>query len=238
MHPYYLKHKKRYAKEIEKLLSFGKTEVEELFEEDFLVIVKQVKNTFESEILPKIPYVGGSQNANDTNNLVGCCEYAALFLVGRAYNLSDEQVGELLTKLEERHFKPLSPIVQKGIRKLLKRRFVQKLLKKIAVNSQKFSEEYPYAWEYIYEEPDNKYSHKYYCTRCGACMFLNEMGLGEVMPYICNIDFIAFSAYGIPYYRNEVIGYGDKQCANLFKIDGNVIDDNWPPHGIRNDGLK
>ncbi len=142
MHPYYLKHKKRYAKEIEKLLSFGKTEVEELFEEDFPVIVKQVKNTFESEILSKIPYVGGSQNVNDTNNLVGCCEYAALFWVGRAYNLSDEQVGELLTKLEERHFKPLSPIVQKGIRKLLKRRFVQKLLKKIAVNSQKFSEEY------------------------------------------------------------------------------------------------
>ena len=43
MHPYYLKHKKRYAKEIEKLLSFGKTEVEELFEEDFPVIVKQVR---------------------------------------------------------------------------------------------------------------------------------------------------------------------------------------------------
>mgnify|MGYP003546944729 FL=1 len=69
-------------------------------------------------------------------------------------------------------------------------------------------------------------------------MFLNEMGLGEVMPYICNIDFVAFSAYGIPYYRNEVIGYGDEECANLFKIDADIITDNWPPHGIRNDGLK
>lgn len=59
MHPYYLKHKKRYAKEIEKLLSFGKTEVEELFKEDFSVIVNQVKDTFERDILPKIPYVGG-----------------------------------------------------------------------------------------------------------------------------------------------------------------------------------
>ena len=238
MHPYYLKHKKRYVKEIEKLLSFGKSEVEELFKEDFSVIVNQVKDTFACDILHMIPYVGGNKNANDTNNLVGCCEYAALFLVGRTYNLSDEQIGELLTKLEERHFKHLSPIVQKGIRKLLKRRFVQKMLKKIAVNSQKLSDEYPYAWEYIYEEPDNKYSHKYYCTRCGACMFLNEIGLGEIMPYICNIDFVAFSAYGIPYYRNEVIGYGDEKCANLFKIDADIITDNWPPHGIRNDGLK
>lgn len=50
---------KRYAKEIEKLLSFGKTEVEELFKEDFSVIVNQVKDTFERDILPKIPYVGG-----------------------------------------------------------------------------------------------------------------------------------------------------------------------------------
>lgn len=238
MHLYYLKNKKRYAKEIDKLLSFGKVEVEELFKEDFSVIVNQVKNTFESEILPKIPYVGGSQNANDTNNLVGCCEYAALFWVGRAYNLADEQVGELLTKLEERHFKQLPDILQKVIRKLMKRKFVQKMLSNIAENSLKFSKDYPYAWEYKYEEPDNEYSHKYCCTRCGACMFLTEIGLGDAMPYICNIDFIAFSAYGLPYYRNEVIGYGDKQCANLFKIDGNVITDNWPPHGIRNDGLK
>ena len=238
MHSYYLKHKKRYSKEIEKLLSFGKTEVEKLFKEDFSVIVNQVKNTFERDILPKIPYVGGSHNANDANNLVGCCEYAALFLVGRKYNLSDEQIGELLTKLEERHFKPLPVNIQKAIRKFMKRKFIQNLLKKIAKNSQKFAKEYPYAWEYIYEEPDDEYSHKYSCIRCGAYIFLNEMGLGDIMPYICNIDFVAFSAYGLPYYRNKVIGYGDEKCSNLFKIDADVITNNWPPHGIRNDGLK
>ena len=238
MHPYYLKHKKRYNKEIEKLLGFGKTDVEELFEEDFHIVVNKVKNTFESKILLHLPYVGGKQNANDTNNLVGCCEYAALFLVGRDYNLSDDQIGELLTKLEEKHFKPLPLIVQKAVRKLLKKAFVHNMLKKMAEKSKKYSSEYPYAWEYRYEEPDNEYSHKYSCTRCGACMFLNEMGLGDIMPYICNIDFVAFSSFGLPYYRNEAIGYGDEKCANLFKMDADVITDNWPPHGIREDGLK
>lgn len=238
MHPYYLKNKKKYNKEIEKLLGFGKTEVEELFKADFYIVVEQVKNAFESKLLANLPYVGGKQNANDTNNLVGCCEYAALFLVGKDYNLSNDQIGELLTKLEERHFKPLPLIVQKVVRKLLKKAFVHDMLKKMAEKSLKYSSEYPYAWEYRYEEPDNLYSHKYSCTRCGACMFLNEMGLGDIMPYICNIDFVAFAAFGLPYYRNEVIGYGDKKCTNLFKIDADVITDNWPPHGIRKDGLK
>lgn len=44
MHSYYLKYKKRYENEIEKILSFGKTGVEELFKEDFSVIVNQVRN--------------------------------------------------------------------------------------------------------------------------------------------------------------------------------------------------
>lgn len=238
MHPYYFKYQKRYNKEIEKLLRYGEKEVEVLFKEDFLVILNQVKHAFESKLLPNIPYVGGRQNANDTHNLVGCCEYAALFLVGRDYNLSNSQIGELLTGIEERRFKTLPLGVQKAVRKLMKKAFVQKLLKKMAVKSQKFSKRYLYAWEYRYEEPDNVYTHKYSCTRCGAHRFLNEMGLGDIMPYICNIDFIAFSAYGLPYYRNEAIGYGDEKCANLFKIDAEVVTDNWPPHGIRKDGLK
>lgn len=238
MHPYYIKHKNRYSKEIEKFLRFGKKDVEDLFGKDFYIILNQVKNTFESKILPNLPYVGGKQNPNDTNNLVGCCEYAAVFLVGRDYDLSNDQIGELLTKLAERHYKAFPPIAQKAVRKLMKKTFVHSMLKKMAEKSQKFSSEYPYAWEYKYEEPDNEYSHKYSCTRCGACIFLNEMGLGDIMPYICNMDFVAFSAYGLPYYRNEVIGYGDEKCANLFKIDADVITDNWPPHGIRKDGLK
>lgn len=238
MHPYYFRHKNKYSKEIEKLLRYGEKDIEVLFAEDFLIILNQVKSAFENKLLPNIPYVGGKQNANDTHNLVGCCEYAALFLVGRDYNLSNSQIGELLTGIEERRFKTLPLGVQKAVRKLMKKAFVQKFLKKMAVKSQKFSKKYPYAWEYRYEEPDNEYSHKYSCTRCGAYRFLNEMGLGDIMPYICNIDFVAFSAYGLPYYRNEAIGYGDEKCANLFKIDADVVTDNWPPHGIRIDGLK
>ena len=193
MHTYYSKHKKRYNKQIEKLLGFGKNDVESLFEEEYHIIVNQVKDAFESKLLPHIPYVGGKQNANDTSNLIGCCEYAALFLVGKEYNLSNDQIGELLTKLEERHFKALPLVLQKVVRKLMKKNFVHIFLKKMAEKSKEYSKKYPYAWEYRYEEPDNEYSHKYSCTRCGAYMFLNEMGLGDIMPYICNIDFVAFS---------------------------------------------
>jgi len=76
MYPYYSKCKNTYNKEIVKLLRFGEKDIEMLFEKDFLIIRNQVKSVFESKLLPHIPYVGGKQNANDTNNLIGCCEYA------------------------------------------------------------------------------------------------------------------------------------------------------------------
>jgi hypothetical protein len=65
------------------------------FKEDCHIIVNRVKYIFESEILPNIPYVGGKHNVNDTNNIVGCCEYAALFLVGRDYNFQFSEVSFL-----------------------------------------------------------------------------------------------------------------------------------------------
>ena len=238
MHEFYKNNKKKYLKEIEKLLTLGKVEIEELFKEDFSIVVSKVQTTFETNFLSDMPYVGGNDNANDTHNLVDCCKAATLFVVGREYNLSDNQIGELLTNLMKKSFGTLPKFGQKIIRKIMKLSLTQKFLIKMTEKSKKFSKEYPYAWEFIYEKPDNEYSHKYICTRCGACMFLTEKGLGDIMPYICNIDYIAFASFGVPYYRNEVIGYGDKRCANLIKIDADVVTDNWPPHGLKKDGLK
>lgn len=82
MHTYYEKNKKKYNKDIYKLLSYVKDEVTETFHLDFEMIVKTVQDTFVSEFLADMPYVGGSKNTNDTANLVGGCEYASLFSDG------------------------------------------------------------------------------------------------------------------------------------------------------------
>jgi len=46
MHPYYEKNKKKYNKDIYKLLSYIKDEVTETFDLDFETVVKTVQDTF------------------------------------------------------------------------------------------------------------------------------------------------------------------------------------------------
>lgn len=238
MHPYYEKNKKKYNKDIYELLSYIKDEVTETFGLDFETVVKTVQDTFVAEFLSDMPYVGGSKNANDTANLVGGCEYAALFSVGIKQGIALDKLGYLLHLAVSRQSGVAPKWVLKLIRKIISLNITQKFLVKMADKSKKFASIYPYAWIYEYEKPDEIYSHKLTCTRCGMCKYIHEKGLGEIMPYICNLDFVGFGAFGLPYYRDEVIGYGDSKCTNLFKRDAAVIKENWPPHGFRGEGLK
>lgn len=238
MHSFYEKNKEKYNKDILKLLSYIKPEATESFHTDFEAIVNNVQNIFMIDFLPDIPYVGGKKNPNDTANMVGCCEYAAFFSTGMKQGLSIEQLGYLLHLAESRRHRSAPKFIQVLVRKFIGLTIMQKILVKMAEKSQKYAKEYPYAWVYEYEAPDETYSHKLNCTRCGACKFIQEKGLGDIMPYVCNIDFVAFGSFGLPYYRDEVIAYGDSKCSNLFKRGAKVVTDNWPPHGIRGDGLK
>lgn len=239
MHQYYSSHIKNYRKDIYILCNYVRTEMADLFSEEPDLVINGIQDSFVEEILPDMPYVGGSSNSNDTSNLISCCEFAAFFVVGRRHGVSDEGIGELLHTAWKRKHKRVSPGTSRILRDLLSRKIVQRtILPSFASKSERMSGKYEYAWLFEYAEPDDEYSVKIYCTRCGACRYLMEKGLGDIMPYICNIDFETASAYGIPYYRNEVIAYGDKRCANLVKRNAPVITDNYPPHGLRCDGLK
>lgn len=238
MHPYYSKKKDKYFREIAKILSYGPKETEDLFGEKPGLILKEVQDVFVSEFLADLPFVGGNNNPNDTSNLVGCCEYAAFFVTGSMHGISNDDVGRLLTILESRHYKPLPSFLRAFIRKLIKIRLTQSVLKMMADKSRKYSDMYPYAWIYQYKKPDELYSHRLNCTRCGAYIYLKSKGLADIMPYLCNIDHVVFAAYGLPYYRTQIIAAGDKCCNNQFKRDSEPLQDHWPPHVLKKDGFK
>ena len=238
MHPYYSKNKSKYLKQINKLMSYAKDETREVFASDYSNILKEVQTAFTEAVLEDLPFVGGSKNSNDTSNLVGIGQYTALFLVGRKHGIEDHKIGELLTIMEQRHFKPLPGWIQSIVRCLTNRKFAQSFLVRMAVKSRKFGDEYPYAWVYVYREPDNDYSLKLDCVRCGAWKYLKEKDFLDIMPYVCNIDHVCFASYGLAYYRNKAIGYGDELCNNRLKRDGRILTEHWPPHGLKGDGFK
>lgn len=238
MHDYYRRNEKKYLKQIETLLSYARSETEELFHADFASVLKEVQTIFSEQFLLDAPYVGGSKNANDTANLIGACEYSALFVCGRNHGIPDEETAQLLTIMAERQYEPLSDGMQTFVRKLLDWKMIHKFLRQFAAKSEKYSAIYSYAWRYEYKEPDEVYSHKVDCTRCGNWLYLKEKGLGDIVPYMCNLDFVSFCSFGLPYYRDKVIAYGDEVCSNQFKRNALPPTKHWPPHGLRGDGLK
>ena len=238
MHPYYKACTDCYRKEISNLLIYIKPELKTVFSQDPDSVIRQVQDAFINELLTDMPYVGGKKNSNDTSNLISCCEFAAVFILGKQNGIENEQIGLLINTAWKKKHKKVSQKTGKILQHLLGKSPVHIFLRSFSDKSMRMSEEYEYAWRFEYEKPDEEYSVKIKCTRCGACRFLNEKGLADIMPYVCNIDFETAAAFGIPYYRNKVIAYGDECCANLVKRSAPVVTDNFPPHGLRKDGLK
>ncbi|HAG13702.1 MAG TPA: hypothetical protein DCG49_07545 [Ruminococcus sp.] len=238
MHHYYHANQKEYCNDIRDLMRYVETELVRLFRMDFKTAVFDIQQVFLTEYLEQLPYIGGSENGNDTNNLVKCCEYAAVFVVGRRQGCSDYMLGKLLHFAEKRRHKHLSKSFSSFLSKMLQTRFVQDVLRIFARKSADFAKKYPYAWQFEYEAPDAENEIRINCTRCGAYQYLTEKGMQDIMPYLCNLDYVTAQAYHVPYYRDAVIAYGDACCANKIRRNAPVVTDNWPPHGLRKDGLK
>ena len=238
MHPYYKSNMERYRKDISDLLSYVRPEIKNVFSMEPDSVIRQTQEAFINELLIDMPYVGGKKNSNDTSNLISCCEFAAVFIIGKRHGIENEQIGLLINTAWKKKHKKVSLKTSQILQRLLDKKVIHILLRSFADKSIRMSEEYDYAWRFEYEKPDEEYSVKINCTCCGACRFLNEKGLSDIMPYVCNIDFETAAAFGIPYYRNKAIAYGDECCANLVKRNAKVITDNFPPHGLRQDGLK
>ena len=238
MHPYYSANRKKYDKRLRKLFSYVRSEIWTIFLCSADDIINETASVFANEMLPEIPFVGGKKNSNDSSNLTMCCIGATFFIVSRRHNVPDEEAGRLLHIAWERSKKKVSPAVSRMIISMLNWKLAHKALRSFAAKSRRFSEQYPYAWLFEYAEPDDEYSVRIYCTKCGACKFLTEKGLGDIVPYLCNLDFVTAEKFGAPFYRNETIACGDKCCATLIKRNAPVVTDNFPPHGLRGDGLK
>ncbi|MBQ9384619.1 MAG: L-2-amino-thiazoline-4-carboxylic acid hydrolase [Ruminiclostridium sp.] len=238
MHPYYSANRKKYDRQLRKLFSYAGSEIGTAFSANADDIIDETAKVFANEMLPAIPFVGGKKNSNDSSNLTMCCIGATLFIVGRRHNVPDEEIGRLLHIAWERSKKKVSPTVSRIILGMLNRKLAHKVLRSFAEKSRRFAEQYPYAWLFEYAGPDDEYSVRIYCIKCGACKFLTEKGLGDIVPYLCNLDFVTAEKFGAPFYRNEIIACGDKCCATLIKRTAPVVTDNFPPHALRGDGLK
>ena len=86
--------------------------------------------------------------------------------------------------------------------------------------------------------PTEEYPVIYHNQVCPIYEFCKARGYMEYLPYMCNLDYVMFHAFGVALYREKTCATGDDVCDFKMKR-GAAIPAVWPPHILdESDPLK
>lgn len=238
MHEYYKKNSSKFKKEMNKYFILVKKEIEQEFNESYDKIFEEVWEFYYSVIMQKFPYIGGDK-ISGTKNLTGAYYFVALGEVGKKYNIGIKKWGEITTKSFERYFEKIPNFAKKIVRFISKRKkFVEIILQKKDKKNRQNAINNPKSFETKVITPTDEFPINFHTTVCPIYIFAKENNYLEYMPYLCNLDYVMFNAFGISLYREKTLADGDEYCDFKIKKDGR-IEPAYPPHILRkNDPLK
>lgn len=73
-------------------------------------------------------------------------------------------------------------------------------------------ERYPTTWKVHFDENLHRDGDYYYFTACPICSYLTSIGLGEIMPSLCETDSTMFAFQHGVLHRDHTIASGDDVC--------------------------
>ena len=231
MHEYYQKNLNKLEKAMHNYLLPIKDELETKFQLDFETLIAETWDYYKNNIVEYFPYIGGDK-ASGTNNLTGAYVFIALGVILRKHGASLEEWGYLTTIAYERYMNKIPSFIRKNAPRLLKHpKFIYKMLKKKDLKNEINCKENPGSFKTAVQEPNAEYQAIYFNQVCPLERFAKEHGFEEYMPYICNLDYVMFKAFNLPFYRYKTCFKGDECCDFRFKANAK-INDAWPCHGL------
>lgn len=239
MHAYYQKSKNKLQREMNNYLKLVKPELEEIFRKPYPQIFAEVWEYYEQAMLEHFPFIGGDRSSG-TKNLTGCMFFIAIGVVGKRYGLSIHDWGRLSTTLYERYFdrvpRPLRRLIG-GVFKHCPDLVNKALHRKDRKNAENAARN-PGSFVTQTMTPTEEYPVIYHNQVCPIYEFCKARGYMEYLPYMCNLDYVMFHAFGVALYREKTCATGDDVCDFKMKR-GAAIPAVWPPHILdESDPLK
>ncbi len=238
MHIYYQKNQAKLKKQMAKQLKFIKAELEkeigksydELFEETWLV--------YKNDMLERFPYIGGDK-VSGTKNLTGAYCFVALGEVCSKYGVTLEQWGYLSTVCYKRFFENMPIFIRKMIGSMYNNPpKAIKLVMKKDIQNDKNALKNPESFRTKTQEPTEEYPVIYHTIACPLANFADKYGYKKYMPYLCNLDYVMFEAFFVPFYREKICADGDAYCDFKIKPGADIVP-SWPCHALdESDPLK
>ncbi len=238
MHIYYLNNQDKLKKQMGKYLKFIKAELENETGKSYANLFEEIWLVYKGDLLERFPYIGGD-TVGGTKNLTGAYCFVALGEVCLSYGMTLERWGYITTLCYKRYFENMPIFLRKMIGKVYNNpKTANKLIKKKDIQNEKNAQENPESFRTKTQSPTKEYPVIYHTIACPLVNFAEKYGYTKYMPYLCNLDYVMFEAFFVPFYREKTCADGDAYCD--FKINpGAAINKSWPCHALdSNDPLK
>lgn len=230
MHPYYQKSKGKLRRNMDGYLRLIRPEIEEIFGKAYSRVFAEIWNTYERELLEHAPFIGGD-GSSGTRNLTGCMFFLAIGIAGKPYGLSTHHWGRLVTTLYERYCDRIPRLLRRLVGGLFRRcpHLINRALRRKDRKNAENAARNPGSFVTRTMEPTAEYPVIYYNLACPIYEFCKARGYMEYLPYLCNLDYVLFRAFGVALYREKTCATGDGLCD--FKVKrGAPMPAVWPPH--------
>ena len=178
-------------------------------EESAKEITKKAKPRYK-EIVAKLPEF--EKGDRFRMNIVGCAMLCAFIL-----SMPHRPDVEILTDYYAKAM--MTPLMKWFCRQSGKTKFTQKDIARMkATAARKAADRNPYSWNMdFYEYPDGSgYEGRF--TECGICTLMRELGLYDLTPAMCHLDYTMSEAGGVTdFVREYTLASGGPYCDCGYK---------------------
>ena len=238
MHEYYKQNAPKFKKAMNSLLKPITKELEQLSGKAYTDVFEEIWQHYEKNMLENFPYIGGD-TVSGTENLTGAYCFVSMGEVLKKYGVSLEDAGHLMVLAYERKFNGMPGLVKKIAKKSFTnvKSLNKKYLKKDAQNATNAAKN-PGSFETkTMIPPEEGYDFSYHNLVCPLSNFARTHGYEEYMPYLCNLDYVMFGAFGVPLFREHTCFEDGDYCDFKLKMGERPMD-YWPPIFARGKGYK
>lgn len=207
---FYRSQERNMLKKLSSFLKLLHPELAARFGEDAVVQIQQdVREEFE-KLVPQFPDIGGKANPL-ISNLLESGGALALYRAIQAHGGTVEETGELIHLGVRRRLERMPAFLLYLMGRFAYSRWRLPQMKKHAQASQE--RKYPDDWVWaIFEGDGRSFDIGIDYSECAVQKFIQHQGTEELMPYLCDVDYLVFAAAGMELKRSKTLVQGCDCC--------------------------
>jgi hypothetical protein len=180
-------------------------------------------------LIPAVPDIGGRRNVYSFD-LGASAWFLAIYRVIVRHGASLEATGEVLHSMVRSELDRMPRMMRPLMRRYRFSSLRIAKLEKAARRSQ--ARRYPGDW--VFEVVDGKgepFDFGIDMTECGIVKFYHEQRADELVPYLCELDYLSAEIMGVGLQRTKTLAWGCDRCDFRMTKEG-TTSAVWPPRFV------